>query len=113
MVVKVQGEFVWHKHNDTDDFFLVLEGRLIIRLRDRNVVLGSGELYVVPRGIGLTCASVSPGAESFLSHFAATLLERPLKPPLCTQLSAENSWQILRNLYLIHGKADWKRFITS
>ena len=51
MVVKVQGEFVWHKHNDTDDFFLVLEGRLIIRLRDRNVVLGSGELYVVPRGI--------------------------------------------------------------
>jgi mannose-6-phosphate isomerase-like protein (cupin superfamily) len=48
MAVKVQGEFVWHKHDDTDDFFLVLKGRLTIRLRDRNVVLGPGELLVVP-----------------------------------------------------------------
>ena len=51
MVVKVQGEFVWHKHDDTDDFFLVLKGRLTVRLRDRDVVLGPGELFVVPRGI--------------------------------------------------------------
>jgi mannose-6-phosphate isomerase-like protein (cupin superfamily) len=51
MVVKVQGEFVWHKHDDTDDFFLVLKGRLTIRLRDREVVLGPGELFVVLRGI--------------------------------------------------------------
>ena len=51
MVVKVQGEFIWHKHDDTDDFFLVLKGRLTIRLRDRNVVLGPGELFVVPGGI--------------------------------------------------------------
>jgi len=51
MVVKVQGEFVWHKHDETDDFFLVLDGRLTIRLRDRDVVLGPGELFVVPRGI--------------------------------------------------------------
>lgn len=51
MVVKVQGEFVWHKHDDTDDFFLVLEGRPTVRLRDRDVVLGPGELFVVPRGI--------------------------------------------------------------
>jgi mannose-6-phosphate isomerase-like protein (cupin superfamily) len=51
MVVKVQGEFVWHSHADTDDFFLVLKGRLIIRLRDREVVLEPGELFVVPRGV--------------------------------------------------------------
>jgi mannose-6-phosphate isomerase-like protein (cupin superfamily) len=51
MVVKVQGEFVWHAHADTDDFFLVLKGRLTIRLRDREVVVGPGELFVVPRGI--------------------------------------------------------------
>lgn len=51
MVVKVQGEFVWHKHDETDDLFLVLKGRLTIHLRDRDVVLGSGELFVVPRGI--------------------------------------------------------------
>ncbi|HEV8581247.1 MAG TPA: cupin domain-containing protein [Thermoanaerobaculia bacterium] len=51
MVVKVQGEFVWHSHADTDDFFLVLKGRLVIHLRDRDVELGPGELFVVPRGV--------------------------------------------------------------
>ena len=51
MVVKVRGEFVWHSHVDTDDFFLVLKGRLTIRMRDREVVLGPGELFVVPRGV--------------------------------------------------------------
>ncbi len=51
MVVKVRGEFVWHKHDDTDDFFLVLKGRLIIHLRDRDVTLEPGELFVVPRGV--------------------------------------------------------------
>jgi mannose-6-phosphate isomerase-like protein (cupin superfamily) len=50
-VVKPRGEFVWHKHDDTDDFFLVLEGRLTIQLRDGDVELGPGELYVVPRGV--------------------------------------------------------------
>jgi mannose-6-phosphate isomerase-like protein (cupin superfamily) len=51
LVVKVKGEFVWHKHDETDDFFLVLAGELTIQLRDRDVVLGPGELFVVPRGV--------------------------------------------------------------
>ena len=51
MVVKVQGEFVWHKHDDTDDLFLVLKGHLTIELRDRQVHLGPGELFVVPKGV--------------------------------------------------------------
>jgi mannose-6-phosphate isomerase-like protein (cupin superfamily) len=51
MVVKVQGEFVWHSHPDTDDFFLVLKGRLRIELRDGAVTLGPGELYIVPKGV--------------------------------------------------------------
>ena len=51
MVVKVKGRFVWHSHPDTDDFFLVLSGRLTIEMRDGDVVLGPGELYVVPRGV--------------------------------------------------------------
>jgi mannose-6-phosphate isomerase-like protein (cupin superfamily) len=51
MVVKVEGEFVWHKHDDTDDFFLVLKGRLDIELRDRTVSLGPGQLFVVPKGV--------------------------------------------------------------
>jgi mannose-6-phosphate isomerase-like protein (cupin superfamily) len=50
-VGKVQGEFVWHKHDDTDELFLVLKGRLTLQLRDRDVVLGEGELFVVPRGV--------------------------------------------------------------
>jgi len=50
-IVKVEGEFVWHKHDDTDDFFMVLEGVLDIELRDRTVTLGPGELFVVPRGV--------------------------------------------------------------
>jgi mannose-6-phosphate isomerase-like protein (cupin superfamily) len=51
MVVKCRGEFVWHSHPDTDDFFLVLEGRLDIELRDRTVSLGPGEVFVVPAGV--------------------------------------------------------------
>ena len=51
MVVKVKGEFTWHKHDDSDDFFLVLKGRLTIELRDRDVHLGPGELFVVPKGV--------------------------------------------------------------
>jgi mannose-6-phosphate isomerase-like protein (cupin superfamily) len=50
-VVKVLGEFVWHSHPDTDDFFLVLTGQLTVQLRDRDVVLGPGELFVVPAGV--------------------------------------------------------------
>ena len=51
VVALVEGEFVWHKHDDTDDFFLVVQGRLTIQLRDRDVVLEAGELFVVPKGV--------------------------------------------------------------
>ncbi|UGY13564.1 cupin domain-containing protein [Bradyrhizobium septentrionale] len=51
MVVKVEGEFVWHKHDDTDDFFLVLKGILDIELRDRTVTLREGQMYIVPKGV--------------------------------------------------------------
>ena len=51
MVVKAQGEFVWHKHDETDDLFLVLRGELTIELRDRSVTLRAGDLFVVPRGV--------------------------------------------------------------
>jgi mannose-6-phosphate isomerase-like protein (cupin superfamily) len=50
MVVKAQGEFVWHKHDDTDDFFLVLKGRLTIELRDRTITLGPASCSPCPRG---------------------------------------------------------------
>jgi mannose-6-phosphate isomerase-like protein (cupin superfamily) len=48
---QVKGEFVWHKHDETDDFFLVLKGVLEIQMRDRTVTLGPGDIFVVPRGV--------------------------------------------------------------
>ena len=51
MVAKLSGPFIWHKHDDTDDFFLVLQGTLDIELRDRTVTLTPGEVFVVPKGV--------------------------------------------------------------
>ncbi|MEM0990698.1 MAG: cupin domain-containing protein [Pseudomonadota bacterium] len=51
LVVKVEGEFVWHDHADTDDFFMVLSGRIRIDTDDGPVRLGPGEIYVVPKGL--------------------------------------------------------------
>jgi mannose-6-phosphate isomerase-like protein (cupin superfamily) len=51
LVVKAQGEFNWHKHDGTDDLFLVLKGRITIQMRDGDVTVGPGELFVVPKGV--------------------------------------------------------------
>ena len=51
MVVKAKGKFNWHSHPDTDDFFLVLKGRVTIKLRDRDIHLRQGEMFVVPKGV--------------------------------------------------------------
>ena len=51
MVAKLKGEFIWHKHDDTDDLFLVLKGVLDIELRDRTVTLNPGEMFIVPKGV--------------------------------------------------------------
>lgn len=50
-LVKLQGEFVWHQHEHEDELFLVLKGQLVLRLRDRDVVLDEGEFFIVPRGV--------------------------------------------------------------
>jgi len=50
-VVKLEGEFVWHHHDDEDELFLVVSGRLRMQLRDGDVVLEPGELIVVPKGV--------------------------------------------------------------
>ncbi len=47
----LDGEFVWHSHDDGDELFLVLEGSLIMRFRDREVALEKGEMLIVPRGV--------------------------------------------------------------
>jgi mannose-6-phosphate isomerase-like protein (cupin superfamily) len=50
-LVKVRGEFIWHHHEEEDELFLVVKGRLTIRLRDRDVRLEEGELVIIPRGV--------------------------------------------------------------
>jgi mannose-6-phosphate isomerase-like protein (cupin superfamily) len=50
-VVKVKGQFVWHRHEDTDELFLVLLGRLRIQMREGDVEIGPGQMYVVPKGV--------------------------------------------------------------
>lgn len=50
-VVKLHGEFVWHTHPDTDELFMVVSGELTIQLRDRDVVLGPDDVFVVPKGV--------------------------------------------------------------
>lgn len=50
-LVKVKGEFVWHNHENEDELFLILSGRLLIEFRDRNLELGPGEMVVIPKGV--------------------------------------------------------------
>ena len=50
-IVKVEGDFVWHDHSETDEFFLVIEGTLFIEFEDETMELNAGELYVVPKGV--------------------------------------------------------------
>jgi mannose-6-phosphate isomerase-like protein (cupin superfamily) len=50
-VVKIEGDFIWHDHADTDETFIVLEGTLRIDFRDGSVTIGQGEMYVVPKGV--------------------------------------------------------------
>ena len=50
-LVKLKGEFVWHHHDTEDELFLVVKGRLLIKLRDRDILLEEGELVIIPRGV--------------------------------------------------------------
>jgi mannose-6-phosphate isomerase-like protein (cupin superfamily) len=83
-IVKVKGEFVWHKHDDTDDFFLVLQGHLTIQLRDRNVDLDEGELFVVPRGVE-HCPRADEEASVLLIEPAGTINTGDAGGPLTTE----------------------------
>jgi len=71
-VVKAKGEFTRHSHPETDEFFLVLRGRLTIRMDDGDVQLGPGQVYVVPRGVDHQPVSVE-GAEVLLIEPSATV----------------------------------------
>lgn len=61
-IAHIQGEFVWHSHDDTDELFQVLAGSVQIHLRDRTIELEPGDIYVVPRGVEHKPASVDGAA---------------------------------------------------
>jgi len=50
-LARIEGDFVWHKHADTDEVFIILDGEMVLHLRDGDVPLKAGEMYVVPRGV--------------------------------------------------------------
>lgn len=50
-LVKIEGDFVWHNHEDTDELFFVIEGNMEIEFEDKTVELNEGEMYVVPKGV--------------------------------------------------------------
>jgi mannose-6-phosphate isomerase-like protein (cupin superfamily) len=68
LLAKVEGEFVWHKHEEEDELFLVVKGTLQMQFRDRTEVVKEGELILVPKGVE-HCPSTAPGEEVHLLLF--------------------------------------------
>jgi len=50
-IAKIMGEFIWHQHDDGDELFLVVKGRMMIKLPQQDVILKEGEFFIVPRGV--------------------------------------------------------------
>lgn len=50
-IAKIKGEFVWHHHENEDEMFLIVKGQLVMKLRDRDVILNEGEFFIVPKGV--------------------------------------------------------------
>ena len=88
-VVKLQGEFVWHQHDDTDEFFLVLSGEMTIQLADRaDVTLGAGEFFIVPKGVQHRPAAEHE-CEVVLLEPAGTVNTGDAEP---SELTADAAW---------------------
>ena len=71
-IARIQGEFEWHRHESEDELFLVIEGEMVMRYRDREVLLKAGELVIVPRDVEHKPASEG-GAKILLFEPASTL----------------------------------------
>ena len=93
-LVKLQGEFVWHKHNNEDELFLVVGGNLDIEFRDRTINLSEGEFLIVPNGIEHKPHVWSECNVMLLSGVASSILEMPaVSSPLSNQRGFE-PWQM-------------------
>ena len=70
--VKLKGEFIWHKHDNEDELFMVIKGTLLMELRDKTVEINEGEFFIVPRGVEHKPVS-NEGVELLLFEPATTL----------------------------------------
>jgi quercetin dioxygenase-like cupin family protein len=88
-VARLQGEFIWHSHRDEDELFVVLKGRLTLRLRDREpAVLGPGDAFVVPRGVE-HCPVAEEETWVMLVEPAATLHTGEVSSPLTRSIEEQ------------------------
>lgn len=71
-IAKIEGEFVWHAHAETDELFLVVEGELTLQLRDRDVVLRPMDVFVVPKGVD-HCPKAIAGASIVMFELQGTV----------------------------------------
>ena len=76
-LVKAAGEFVWHKHDETDEAFIVLNGELEIEFRDGPVILRAGEMYVVPKGLEHITRAARELTSSSWSRAVSSIPVRP------------------------------------
>ncbi|ONM47412.1 cupin domain-containing protein [Nocardia donostiensis] len=93
-LVKLEGEFVWHTHPDTDELFLVIDGSLTIQLRDGDVTLGPGQLYVVPRGVE-HCPIAEGTVSAMLIEPAGVVNTGDAAPEAAGSLTAERDVSLL------------------
>lgn len=70
-IAKGSGELVWHKHDNEDELFIVFKGQLTLRLRDQDIVLNAGEMYVVPKGVE-HCPKAEPDTHFMMVEPAST-----------------------------------------
>jgi quercetin dioxygenase-like cupin family protein len=70
-IAKGSGELVWHSHDNEDELFLVFKGQLTLKLRNQNIVLNPGEMYVVPKGVE-HCPVAEPDTEFLMVEPAST-----------------------------------------
>ena len=86
-LVKAKGQFVWHVHDDTDEVFLVVSGRLVVELRDRRAELSAGDVFVVPKGVE-HCPDAGEGCEMMLLEPAGV----PNTGTVVGELSNADQW---------------------
>ena len=117
MVVKSKGEFVWHSHADTDDFFLVLKGRRKIELRDQTIELGPGELFVVPQGVEhrpvaeeeVHLLLIEPTGIPNTSNRETAAARKFLCATRVVSVSRQTGWHVTRRSSGLSGRAAQRR----